>query len=194
MFFPFSGLRTTFSPLLFSVSSASLRLDLLCFPTSSTPQIPHSRLSISPEPPARHRPLVPPNQPKPTDQIAPPTQPHTSARFARHQFHPAAASQETIPLPERSPRSTFRAAPPAIVRSAPQLRKPPHRARSPIAPSPKTNAPPPQIPGMAHASNILDCASTQTPVSPNSRSRSDDTPPPPAPLAPSRKTPPSHLR
>src|SRR5258708_10926971 len=79
---PLLGLRVTFSPLLFSASSASLRLDLLCFPTSSTPQIPHSRRSISLEPAERRRPLVPPNQPKPADQIAPPPQPHTSARFA----------------------------------------------------------------------------------------------------------------
>src|SRR5260370_473078 len=171
MFFPFSGLRTTFSPLLFSVSSASLRLDLLCFPTSSTPQILHSRHSISLEPAARHRPLVPPNQPKLADQIAPPTQPHTSARFARHQFHPAAASQETIPLPVRSPPSAFPAVQRPSILFLYHSRTAPNRVHSPFAPPQKTNAPPPQIPGMAHASNILDCASIQTPASPNSKSR-----------------------
>src|SRR5437867_12177090 len=90
-------------------------------------------------------PLLPQHPPMPTNRIFPATPPHSPARFARRQFHPIAASQETTPLPARSPLSAFRAAPPPTVHSAPQSRKPPHPEHSPTAPSPKTNAPPPQI-------------------------------------------------
>src|SRR5713226_4664163 len=160
--------------------------------TSSIPQTPHSKHSISLTQAAPSYPPAPPNPPTPADQIAPSASPRNPARFAQYQFHRAAAIQETALPPARSPPSAFHAAPRAIARPAPQSRKPPHRARSPTAPSPKTNAPPLQIPGTPHAANISGCAAIRTLASPNSKSRSGDNPPPARPPAPSHKTPPSH--
>src|SRR5207253_11178726 len=103
-------------------------------------------------------------------------------------------AQETIPLPARFPPSVSRAAPPAIARSVLLQHKPLHGGHSPIARFLKTNAHPHQIPGTVRAANISGYAAIQIPASPSSKSRSDDTRPPPAPPAPSHKTPPFHLR
>src|SRR6266436_4101656 len=161
---------------------------------SSTPRTPHSKHSASPEPAAPSPRRVSPAPPTPTDQIAPLAPRHTPARFAPRRFHPVAATRETIPLPARPLPSTFHAVPRAIARPALPPHKRPHHARSPIAPSPKTNVPQPQIPGTARGASISSYASIQIPALPNSKSRSDDTPRPRATLAPSHKTPPSHLR
>src|SRR5438045_3619162 len=74
--------------------------------------------------------------------------------------------------------SAFHAAQWAIVRPAPPSHNLRHHARWPTAPSPKTNAPPHQIPGTARAASISGCAAIRTPASPNSKSHSGDSPPP----------------
>src|SRR5882672_7358580 len=137
------------------VLSVSALTFILCFGpsllpyffTSLVPQKPHSKRSVSPEQAALQCHLAPPNQPTPADQIAPSASPHNPVQSAPHRCHPAAATQETIPPPARSPPSTFPAAPPAIVRPARQSHNPLFRETSTTAPSPKTNALPPQLPG-----------------------------------------------
>src|SRR6266404_983403 len=113
---------------------------------------------------------------------------------SKHSASPEPAARSSPRVSPNSPPSKVHAAPPATAPYARPPHKPPHHARSPIAPSPKTNVPPPQIPSTTRASSISSYASTQTPASPSLRSRSDDAPPLAAPPAPSHRTPPSHLR
>src|SRR5882762_9137355 len=164
------------------------------FLTSSTPQTLHLKYSAAPAQAALCCHRAPPSQPTSADRIAPPATPHSPVRFAQDQFHRVAASREIILLPALSLPSAFHAAQPAFVRPGPQSHRPQHHARSPIAPFPRTNAPPLQIPGMVRAASISGCASIRIPALPNSKSHSDGTPPRPAPAAPSHKTPPCHLR
>src|SRR6267143_1264774 len=114
--------------------------------TSSTPQKLHSKHSIFAAPAGPRCHLAPPNPPTSADRIAPSPSLHTPARFAPHQSHPTAATQETTPPPARAPPSAFHDAQWAILRPAPPSHNLRHHARSPTAPSPKTNAPQPQIP------------------------------------------------
>src|SRR5947207_1468102 len=162
--------------------------------TSSIPQKLHSKHSASPEPAVLRCLPAPPIPPMQFARIALPVSPRTPAQSSQDRSHPTAATQETIPLPARHPRSAFRTARPPTVHSVPQPHKPPHRAHSPNALSLKTNALPPQIPDKVRAASISGYAAIQIPVSPSLKSRSDGNRPPPAPSAPSHRTLPFHLR
>src|SRR5260370_19781647 len=104
-----------------SAPSAPLRyLFPFFFPlTSSIPQKPHSKRSISPPPTAPRFLLAPPIPPKSAVRIVPIASPHSRVRSAPHQFHPTAAAPKTTLPPTPALPSRSQAAPPAIAHSPP---------------------------------------------------------------------------
>src|SRR5216683_758182 len=195
-------LRSLFSsPLLSVVSVSSVLKAFFNFNpshsipslTSSALQTLHSKHSAAPARASPRFHLVSPTPPTPAVRIVPPASLHTPARSATHQFRPAPAVSETIPPQERAPPSSSHAARPAIARFARHSRRPRHRARSPTAAPPKTNALPSQIPGTLRAASISGCVSIRIPASPNLKSRNGDNPLPAKSPPPFRRTPPSRL-
>src|SRR5712691_7552110 len=162
--------------------------------TSSALQTLHSKRSISPVPAAPRFHLVSPTPPTPAVRIVPPASLHTPARSAPHQFRPVAATPETIPPQERAPPSSSHVARPAIARFARHSRRPLHRARSPTAAIPKTNARPPQTPGTLRAASISGCVSIRILASPNLKFHNGDNALPAKSPAPFRRTRPFRLR
>src|SRR6266699_1223811 len=193
-------LRSLFSSPLLSVSSV-LKAFFNLNPshsipslTSSAPQTLHSKHLAAPARAAPRFHLVSPTPPTPAVRIVPPASLHTPARCAPHQFRPVAATPETTPLRAPAGPTASPSAPPAIVRFARHSRRPRHRARSPTAAPPKTNARPPQIPGTLRAASIPSCASIRIPASPNLKSHNGDNPLPAKSPAPFRRTRPFRLR
>src|SRR6266446_7334858 len=181
-FFAFFFLRSLFSSPLLSVLSVSSVLKAFfnfnpshSIPslTSSALQTLHSKRSAARARAAPRFHLVSPTPPTPAVRIVPPASLHTPARSVTHQFRPVAAVPETIPPQGRAPPSSSHAARPAIARFARHSRRPRHRARSPTAAPPKTNALPPQIPGTLRAASISGCVSIRIPASPNLKSRNE---------------------